>query len=138
MTGVFWIDIWFYRTLTLVTTNNYDSLSELHAQKFTVTTAHIKTSQSSPAVAWQRLPKAEIPLPPGSRILPGFSYQLLTFHFSLLTTSIFNRLNSLSSKLLLVLASTVILGSESCGTHDHILLSHVCGSRATELLLLVI
>jgi hypothetical protein len=30
---------------------------------------------------------------------------------------------SQSSKLLLALASTVILSSESCGTHDHILLS---------------
>jgi hypothetical protein len=29
-----------------------------------------------------------------------------------------------SGKLLLALATTVILGSESCGTHDHILLSH--------------
>jgi hypothetical protein len=34
-------------------------------------------------------------------------------------------------KLLLVLASTVILGSQSGGTHDHILLSHDSGSRAT-------
>jgi hypothetical protein len=33
-------------------------------------------------------------------------------------------------KLLLALASTVILGSESRGTHDHILLSHYSGSRA--------
>jgi hypothetical protein len=33
--------------------------------------------------------------------------------------------------LLLALASTVILGSESRGTHDHILQSHVSGSRAT-------
>jgi hypothetical protein len=29
-----------------------------------------------------------------------------------------------SRKLLLVLASTVILGSESRGTHEHVLLSH--------------
>jgi hypothetical protein len=34
-------------------------------------------------------------------------------------------------KLLLALASTVILGSEPRGTHDHILLSHDSGCRAT-------
>jgi hypothetical protein len=34
-----------------VTTNNYDSLSELHTSKITSTTAHIKRSQSSLAVA---------------------------------------------------------------------------------------
>jgi hypothetical protein len=36
----------------LVTTNNYDSLTELHTPKITVTTAHINSSQSSLAVAW--------------------------------------------------------------------------------------
>jgi hypothetical protein len=35
-----------------VTTNNYDSLTELHTAKITVTTAHIKSSQSSLTVAW--------------------------------------------------------------------------------------
>jgi hypothetical protein len=43
---------WIYRTLTLVTTNNYDSLTELHTPNITVTTAHINSSQSSLAVAW--------------------------------------------------------------------------------------
>jgi hypothetical protein len=38
--------------IQLVTTNNYDSLTELHTPKITVTTAHIKASQSSLAVAW--------------------------------------------------------------------------------------
>jgi hypothetical protein len=33
---------------------------------------------------------------------------------------------------LLVLASTVILGSESCGTHDHILLSQIRDSPNLE------
>jgi hypothetical protein len=33
-------------------TRNYDSLTELHTPKITVTTAHIKSSQSSLAVAW--------------------------------------------------------------------------------------
>jgi hypothetical protein len=37
-----------------------------------------------------------------------------------------------SGKLLLVLASTVILGSESRGTEDRILLSHDSGSHATH------
>jgi hypothetical protein len=43
---------WIYWTLTLVTTNNYDSLTELHTTNTTVTTAHIKSSHSSLAVAW--------------------------------------------------------------------------------------
>jgi hypothetical protein len=34
-----------------VTTNNYDSLTDLHAPKITVTTAHIKSFQSSLVVA---------------------------------------------------------------------------------------
>jgi hypothetical protein len=47
-----WIGNRIYWTLTLVTTNNYNSLTELHTPKITVTTAHIKCSQSSLAVAW--------------------------------------------------------------------------------------
>jgi hypothetical protein len=47
-----WIGNWIYLTLTVVTTNNYDSLTELHTSKFTVTTAHIKSSQSSLSVVW--------------------------------------------------------------------------------------
>jgi hypothetical protein len=38
-----------------------------------------------------------------------------------------------SGKLLLALTSTVILGSESCRTHDHIFLSHDSWNRATAL-----
>jgi hypothetical protein len=38
---------------------------------------------------------------------------------------------SRSGKLLMALASIVILGSNSHGTHDHILLSHDPGSRLT-------
>jgi hypothetical protein len=34
----------------------------------------------------------------------------------------------LTAKLLLALASTLILGSESYGTHDHIVLSDLSGS----------
>jgi hypothetical protein len=40
-----------------------------------------------------------------------------------------------SGKLLLALASKVILGSESCGTHDHTLLFHDSGSCATLFLM---
>jgi hypothetical protein len=49
-----WVCIgnWIYLTFTKLTTNNYDSLTELHTPKITVTTAHIKCSQSSLAVVW--------------------------------------------------------------------------------------
>jgi hypothetical protein len=42
-------------------------------------------------------------------------------------TDYFSRLG----KLLRALSNTVTLGSESCGTHDHILLSHNSGSHAS-------
>jgi hypothetical protein len=73
-----WIGNWIYWALTLVTTNSYNSLSELHTPKITVTAAHIKSSQSSLAVAWQRLPTTDIPLPLSSRTVPGLSYQFPT------------------------------------------------------------
>jgi hypothetical protein len=57
--------------------SNYDSLTELHALEIAVTTAHIKSSQSSLAVVWQRLPTVDVPLPLGSRPVPGLSYKLL-------------------------------------------------------------
>jgi hypothetical protein len=47
-----WIGNRIYWALTLVTTNNYDSLTELQTPKITVTTTRIKCSQSSLAVAW--------------------------------------------------------------------------------------
>jgi hypothetical protein len=37
-------------------------------------------SKSSLAVAWQRFPTADGPLPLGSRTVPGLSYHLLTSH----------------------------------------------------------
>jgi hypothetical protein len=40
-----------YWTFTLVTTNNHDSLTDLYTTEITVTTAHIKFSQFSIAVA---------------------------------------------------------------------------------------
>jgi hypothetical protein len=47
----FGLVIGFIEHLQNVTTNNYDSFTELHTQKIAVTTAHIKPSQSSLAVA---------------------------------------------------------------------------------------
>jgi hypothetical protein len=47
-----WTGTCIYWTLTLVNTNNYGSLTELHTAKITVTAAHIESSQSSLAVAW--------------------------------------------------------------------------------------
>jgi hypothetical protein len=35
-------------------------------------------------------------------------------------------------QLMLAFATAVILGSESCGTHDHILLSQICNSSNLE------
>jgi hypothetical protein len=55
-----WFGNWIYWTLILVTTNNYNSLTELHTPKIAVTTDH--------------------PLPLGSQTVPGLSYQLLTSH----------------------------------------------------------
>jgi hypothetical protein len=72
----------FIEHLQNVTTNNYDSLTELHTPKITVTTAHIRSSQSSLAVAWWRLingwcsPYSGFPNCP--RTVPGLSYQFLT------------------------------------------------------------
>jgi hypothetical protein len=70
----------FIEHLQNVATNNYDSLTELHIPRITVTAAHMKTSQSSLAVAWKRLPTADIPVHLGSRTISGLSYQLLTSH----------------------------------------------------------
>jgi hypothetical protein len=48
----FGLVIGFGEHLQNVTTNNYDSLTDLHTPKIAVTTAHLKSSQSSLAVAW--------------------------------------------------------------------------------------
>jgi hypothetical protein len=48
----FGLVIGFIEHLQNVNTNNYDSLTELHTPNITVTTAHIKCSQSWITVAW--------------------------------------------------------------------------------------
>jgi hypothetical protein len=65
-----WIGNWIYRTLNTLTKNDYHRLTELHAPKITVTTAHIKSYQSSLAVGWYRFPTADVPLSLGSRTVP--------------------------------------------------------------------
>jgi hypothetical protein len=75
-----WIGNWIYWTLTFVTENNYDSFTKLHASDIIVTTAHIKSSQSSLVVGWYLFPVADDPLPLGSRTVTSLCYQLLTSH----------------------------------------------------------
>jgi hypothetical protein len=48
----FGLVIEFTEHLQNVTTNNYESFTKLHTPKITVTTAHIKSSESSLAVVW--------------------------------------------------------------------------------------
>jgi hypothetical protein len=84
----FGLVIRFIEHLWNVTTNNYGNLTELH------TTAHMKSSQSSLAVAWWRLPMADVPLPLGSELSPASATS-----FSILTAVILNRFNH-KSKLL--------------------------------------
>jgi hypothetical protein len=60
----------FVEQLMNVTTNDYDSLTELHTPLVTVTTARPKSSQSFLAVAWQRLAMVDVPLTLGSRPIP--------------------------------------------------------------------
>jgi hypothetical protein len=47
----FGLMIGFIEDLQNVTTDNYDSLTELHTPKITLTTPHIKSSRSSLTVA---------------------------------------------------------------------------------------
>jgi hypothetical protein len=102
--------------LLSLTTNNYDNLTELPTRKRA-------TAQFSLAVAWQRLPTADVPLPMGSQTAPGLSYKLFTSH------NCNSQLNSTDwLKLLQALASTVILDSESHRTHVLILHSDGIGS----------
>jgi hypothetical protein len=69
--------IGFIELLQDVTASNYDNLTETHMSNITVTTAHKKASvfTSRFLVAAST---GDIPLPLGSRNVPGLSYQLLT------------------------------------------------------------
>jgi hypothetical protein len=67
-----------------------------------------------------------------SSLVPS-STGLMTIFYCLTTLGVMKLSSPLGrlGKFLLVLASTIILGSEFHGTHDHILLSHDSGSHAT-------
>jgi hypothetical protein len=84
-----WIGNRIYWILTFVTTNNYDSLTELHTPKITVTKAHIKSSQSSLVVAWYRLQRRTFPF----FWVPELSPASAT-NFSVLSNVTLNRLKT--------------------------------------------
>jgi hypothetical protein len=71
-------------------------------------------------VSWQNEPSLEM------------SQSANTIYFHNPTDWVYMLQCYLPGKLLVVLASTIILGSESRGTHDHILLSHDSESHATS------
>jgi hypothetical protein len=76
-----WTGSLIYWTLKqLVTTNNYDSLTQLHSPKITVTTAHIKVFSDFPSRCSVAASNGDVPLPLGSRNVTGLSYQLLISH----------------------------------------------------------
>jgi hypothetical protein len=92
---VFRLVIGFIGYLTLLYTNNYDSL-----------TGYTFQSQSSLAVAWYRLLTTDIPFTLGSRTFPDLSYQLLTLQLQ-------------TDLLLLTHDLSEMIGKEfsSCSTH---------------------
>jgi hypothetical protein len=51
----FILNIGFIDHLRIVTTSNYNSLTELHTPNITVTTAHTKFSKSLLVVSWERI-----------------------------------------------------------------------------------
>jgi hypothetical protein len=66
-----WIGNWIYWTLTDRNYSNYSAIANSYTLQ--ITTAGIKSSQpaqSSPVVAWWRLPTADVPLTLGSRTIP--------------------------------------------------------------------
>jgi hypothetical protein len=97
-----------------VTTNNYDSVTELHTPKITVTAAHIKSSQSSVAVAWYRLLTADVPeLSPASAT-----------SFSLLTTETLNSIHEIKVKLRPTVSRPVCLGvKHPSGAQDQVFIT---------------
>jgi hypothetical protein len=67
MVGGFWVVKRIYWTITFVTTNDYQSLAQLHTPNITVTLTQIKSSQSSLTVVCQRLPTEDVTRPLGSQ-----------------------------------------------------------------------
>jgi hypothetical protein len=64
----------------LVTTNNYDSLTELHIPNISVTTAKTKFSQSSLPLLGSGFQRRTFPFLWVSEMFPCLSYQLVTSH----------------------------------------------------------
>jgi hypothetical protein len=102
-----------------VTTDNYDSPSLLRSPKITITTAHVKSSESLLAVAFVAASNG------GRSFSSGFpNSQLPASRFSQLQLSTNSTKTPIhSSKLLLALASAVILWSNTLGTRDDLLVS---------------
>jgi hypothetical protein len=103
-----WIGNRTYWTLTLMTTNNYASLIELHTPKSTVTAVHTNSSQSLLVIAWYQLPMMVVPLPLGSQTAPSLSYQLFASHNWLFHYCVFSRCQGN--------VSTELFPSNSCCT----------------------
>jgi hypothetical protein len=68
--------------LNVCNCNEVQQSHELHAPKITVTTAHVKASNSSIAVAPCWLPMTDILLCPSFRTPPGLSHHLLTSSYN--------------------------------------------------------
>jgi hypothetical protein len=100
--------------------SNYDSLTELHPPKITVTTAYIKPNMFSLAVAWQRLLTADVRLLLCSRNVPGLRYQLLISQncSSQLTQPTVIRVRVRVTLRLAVYRRSVRLGAKPLEAHD--------------------
>jgi hypothetical protein len=121
----FGLVIGFTEHLQNVTMNNYDSLTELHIPKITVTTAHIKSSQSSLAVVWQRLQRLTFPFLWVPKLSPASATS-----FSLLTTETLKWLNKKSESKLCYDRQSVSLSwcrGLIWGPRPNFLLSDSCG-----------
>jgi hypothetical protein len=78
---VFSIGNWIYWTLLEnVTTNNYDSLTQLHTPKTIVNYSTHNVFSVFTSRCFAAASTADVPLPLGSRTVPRLSYQLLTSH----------------------------------------------------------
>jgi hypothetical protein len=140
----------FIEHLKNITTNNYDSLTDVHTPKITVTTAHIKflsllylhrslsgdemhkyPLQPTPRIDSQS--QSYVTTDGSQPVWPGVKHPGgAEDHIFITVTHLqvcwcgapsLTRWRSCHLQLLLVLASAIILGSESRGTHDYTLLS---------------